>query len=105
MRGRRPSAATAAAAAAIGAKPAVVELHRVLADLQDHRPAGLFGARDDRLGVFEGDDVKGHQSRAGAMGGGDQIGGSGERHRAVLPEADSGEASVLVLSRLVRLGT
>ena len=79
------AAATAAAAAAIGREPAAVELHRVLADLQNDRPAGLFRAGDDGLGVLEGDDVEGRQSFARAVRGGDEVGGSGERHRGVLP--------------------
>ena len=81
------AAATAVVAAAIGARPAVVELHRVLAYLQDHGPVRPFGTRDDRLGVLEGDDVEGHDSRAGAIRGGNQVGGSGERHQMSLLQA------------------
>jgi hypothetical protein len=41
-----------------GSQLAVVELHRVFADLQNDRPGGLLGAGDDRLGVLESDDVE-----------------------------------------------
>jgi hypothetical protein len=63
-----------------GAQSAVVELHGVLADLQDDRTAGPFCTCDDRLGVLEGDDVEGHHSRPRAVCGGNEIGGSGKRH-------------------------
>ena len=63
------------------AQSAVVELHCVLADLQDDGPAGPFGPGDDGLGVLEGDDVERHHSRARAVCGGDEVGGSGKRHQ------------------------
>ena len=68
-----------------GTQAAAVELHRVFADLQNDRPAGLFCAGDDGLGVLKGDDVECRQSFARAVRGGDEVGGSGERHRDVLP--------------------
>ena len=67
------------------AAAAVVELHRVLADLQDHRPAGLFGAGDDGLGVLEGDDVERHDTGASTMRGSHEIGSSGDRHLRSYP--------------------
>jgi hypothetical protein len=38
-------------------EPAVAESDGVLADLQDRRQAGLFGAGHDGLGVLDGDGV------------------------------------------------
>src|SRR5689334_17604033 len=64
-----------------GRQPPVMKLHGVVADLQDHRAVGLFGTRDDRLGVLQCDDVERRKSRAGAVCGGDEVGGAGERHQ------------------------
>ena len=47
--------------------------------------AGLFRAGHDGLRVLKGDHVEGHQSCTRAVRGGDEVGGSGERHRFVLP--------------------
>jgi hypothetical protein len=50
-------------------QPAVMELHRVLADLKDHRSICLLGAGDDRLCGLERDDVERQNSRACAIRG------------------------------------
>ncbi len=70
----------------------VVELHRVLADLQDHRPTNLFGPGDDGFGVLEGDHVERHQAGARTMRGGHEIGGSGDRHLCPIQSLGGGRS-------------
>jgi hypothetical protein len=62
-----------------------VEIHRVLADLQDDRQPGPFGARDDALGVLERDDVERRDGPPLGAGPGEQRGGGTQGHpKAVL---------------------
>ena len=69
----------------------MVEFHCVLADLEDDWPPGPFGAGDDGFGVLEGDHVERHQSGACAVGGGDEVGGTGERHQMSLRMGGPGQ--------------
>jgi hypothetical protein len=53
----------------------------VLADLQDHRGAGRFGAGDDRLGVLDADDVERADAPARGPGRTDDLAHGGQRHQ------------------------
>lgn len=53
-----------------------VVAHAVLADLQDHRPAGGLGPGHDRLGVLELDHVERTYSATGRGAGGEDLTGS-----------------------------
>ena len=69
------------------AQPAVVEAHRVLADLQDHRGFDALGALDDRFGVLQRDDVEGADGQVVRDGAVDQLTGGDQRHGDRPPQA------------------
>jgi hypothetical protein len=58
----------------------VVEAHRVLADLQDHRGVDALGAFDDRFGVLQRDDVEGTDGEVVRGGAVDQLTGGDQGH-------------------------
>src|SRR5262249_24036353 len=63
-----------------GEQAPVAEPDGVLAGLEHDGGAGRFGAGDDGLDVFEGDDVEGGDGTAGRGGAGDQVAGGREGH-------------------------